>query len=130
MKVVIDTNVLVSALLKPESLPAAILNLLLSGKIELAYDNRIIEEYYRVLRRKKFGFKGELIDAFMDFIKVEGKFELPMPIEAVFSDPDDKKFYEVFKTAKAVYLISGNKKHFPEEAGIISPAEFIKIYTT
>ena len=53
MKIVLDTNVLVSSLLNPDGSPAKILNLILSEKIILLYDNRILNEYYDVLKREK-----------------------------------------------------------------------------
>lgn len=61
MIVVIDTNVLVSGLIKPFRLPGRIVMMVASGEIELCYDGRIISEYKEVLSRPKFGFKKENI---------------------------------------------------------------------
>ncbi len=96
MKIVLDTNVLISSLLNPNGNPAKILNLILSLKIILLFDNRIINEYYNVLKREKFQF----------------------------SDEDDKKFYEVF-ISSTDYLVTGNINHFPKEKLIVKPVVFI-----
>ena len=127
MKVVIDTNVLVSGLLTPNGIPAKILALLLNGRIEILYDNRIIEEYKEVLRRDKFGFNNEYIEALLEFIKYDGMFVLSEPIEDKFKDEDDKKFLEVARSGEAKYLVTGNTAHFPEEEMIVKPKEFLDI---
>lgn len=129
MNIVIDTNVLVSGLINPAGLPAQIIEILINDKIVILYDNRILHEYEEVLSRKKFNFPREIISPIIDYIKYEGIFILPEPIETKFDDPDDKAFYEVAITGKAKYLITGNKKHFPENKLIVTPAEFIKKFT-
>ena len=125
MRVVVDTNVIVSALMNANGTPAKILSLLLNEKITILYDNRIIFEYIEVLSRKEFGFNMEMINALMDFIKCEGEFINANHLPAKFPDETDKKFYEVYKTGKAQYLITGNKKHFPKDKAILNPNEFI-----
>ena len=57
MKIVLDTNVLVSGLINPKGVPAKILNLMLNEKIIVLYDNRILREYETVLSRRKFRFE-------------------------------------------------------------------------
>ena len=133
MIVVLDTSVLVFALVNKRASAAKILSSIFDGKIKILYDNRILFEYLEVLSRKGFGFTFEIINDVMHFIRYEGSFN-----EAVFNDLDypafkfhdegDKKFYEVYKAGEADYLITGNRKHFPEENGIVIPGEFIKIY--
>ena len=127
MKVVIDTNVLVSGLLTPNGNPAKILNLLLNERIKILYDNRIIEEYKEVLSRDKFGFNDEYIEALIEFIKQDGIFILADPIKDRFEDESDKKFLEVARNGDSKYLITGNTAHFPEEEIIVKPKEFIDI---
>ena len=127
MKVVVDTNVIVSALINSNGTPGKILPLILNGKLELLYDNRIIFEYKEVLARKEFGFNIEIINDLMDFFKHEGEFVNAEHINLKFHDESDKKFYEVFKAEKAQYLITGNIKHFPKEKGIVTPKEFFEI---
>ncbi len=128
MTVVLDTNILVSALLNPEGLPAAIIGLLLNGKLTVLYDNRILKEYGEVLSRKKFPFKESLILHLLEYIGHEGQFIAAEPIDTPFSDEDDKVFYEVAKAGNAEYIITGNKKHFPNEKIVKTPKEFIEEY--
>ena len=73
MKVVIDTNVLVSALLNAQSLPAQFFNLVLNGKLQMLYTNTIVSEYSNVLYRRKFGFPPELIEPVLDLIQHQGE---------------------------------------------------------
>ena len=128
MKIIFDTNVLVSALLNTNGTPAKILSLILNMKVKIAYDNRILFEYIDVISRENFGFNEEIISGLINFIKDTGEYTSADPLNTKFSDESDKKFYEVFKTANADYLITGNKKHFPKDKGIISPREFLDLY--
>jgi uncharacterized protein len=128
MRVVVDTNVIVSALMNVNGTPAKILSLILNGNIKILYDNRIIFEYFDVLSRKEFGFHNEIINDMFNFLKHDGEFINSEYIKTKFSDEADKKFYEVYKTGKAKYLITGNKKHFPKENTIILPIDFMQIF--
>jgi len=128
MKVVLDTNVMVSGLINAEGTPAQIVNLLVNGRITLVYDNRILKEYEEVLGRKKFGFRKSAVSPLLDYIKHEGEYVAAEPIGRTFTDKDDKVFYEVAKTAKARCLVTGNKEDYPREAMIKSPKEFIDLY--
>ena len=125
MKIVLDTNVIVSALLIPTSLPAKILDTVLKRKVTIAYDNRILVEYVDVLFREKFKINKGHINLILDFIKKEGEFILADVINFPFTDEADKKFYEVYKSGTIQYLITGNIRHFPKEAGIVTPAKFL-----
>ena len=127
IKVVLDTNVLVSALLA-NGPPAAVMNLIAEGKIIPYYNDFIISEYWNVLKRPKFGFHPlqftRLIDSVMRAgVAVEEYQSDSIPMQ----DEDDRKFYDVAKASRA-FLITGNIKHFPMEPFIISPADFLKKY--
>ena len=126
MKIVLDTNVLVSGLINPKGVPASILNLILNEKIIVLYDNRIIGEYVTLLNRRKFKFEKEIIEPLIDFIKHEGSFIAADPLKIKFEDEDDKMFLEVAKSGDAEYLITGNIIHFPNEQFIVTPKEFIE----
>jgi uncharacterized protein len=128
MKVVLDTNVLVSGLINVGGVPAQIINLLVNGRLTVLYDSRIFKEYEEVLTRKKFGFKKNMISPIMDYIKNEGEYVTAEPIGRAFKDRDDKMFYEVANTAKARCLVTGNKDHYPKEEMVKSPKEFIAFY--
>jgi len=128
MRVVLDTNVLVSGLLNPNGPPAAILNLLVNAKLELLYDSRILQEYMEVLHRTKFGFNSDWIEALIDYFKDEGEYISAEPTNQPFRDDDDQAFYEVMTTGEADYLITGNGSHFPKDDRIRNPREFVAEY--
>ena len=129
MKVVLDTNVLISGLINPQGIPAQIVNLLINGRITLLYDDRILAEYVEVLNRKKFGLGGSVIAPLVDYIKNEREYVAAEPISAKgFVDNDDRMFYEVAKTGKARCIVTGNKDHYPKEERIKSPKEFVELY--
>jgi putative PIN family toxin of toxin-antitoxin system len=125
--VVLDTNVLVSALINPTGVPAAVLGLVLNGKLTVGYDNRILDEYREVLSRQRFHFKKSLILQLLDYIRQAGEFAAAEPLR-IASVSEDRMFYEVAMTGKAAYLITGNKRHFPSEDIVRTPKEFVDIY--
>ena len=125
MNVVIDTNVLVSALWSKNGTCAKILYKVLNYDLTIVYDQRILHEYTVVLERPKFGFTKEEVKSIIDFIKNEGLCIVAKPLDIKFVDEADKKFYEVAKTTNCP-VITGNKKHFPNEKDILLPSEFEK----
>ena len=127
MKVVLDTNVIVSALINPNGLPAKLLNLILNRTLILAYDDRILAEYQNVFERQKFNFDPKLIQVLLDFFVCEGMLIHAISSDINFNDNEDKKFYEVFKSGKIGFLITGNIKDFPEEWNILTPKEFMDL---
>jgi len=128
MKVVVDTNVIVSALISTSGTPAKILSLILNGTIKILYDNRIIFEYYDVLSRNEFGFSKEIVNDLINYFKHDGEFVNSEFIKRKFFDETDKKFYEVYKTGGAEYLITGNIKHFPKEDSIVTLKDFMQVF--
>lgn len=119
MLVVLDTNILVSALLSPHGKPARILKLCLNGDYTLCLDERIFLEYENVLARPKFHFNPQLVNILLSTIRHTSVFILATSCEVPFVDESDKKFYEVAKTCNAT-LITGNLKHYPTEPFIKS----------
>ena len=128
MKVVVDTNVIVSALMNPNGAPAKVLSLVLNDNVKILYDNRIIFEYADVLSRREFGFNAEITNDLLNYFRHEGEFVNASHLNIRFNDETDKKFYEVFKTGEASFLITGNLRHFPKDTNIISPKGFLEIY--
>lgn len=131
LKVVIDTNVLVSALLKDNSPPAFILALLRKRKMTLCLSKSIFEEYRAVLNREKFRHISSAAAPLLLSLKkrallVEPKFR----IDVITDDPADNKFLECAQAARADFLITGNTKHFLfkkyQATRIVSPKEFIE----
>lgn len=129
MIIVIDTNVIVSGLLKASGNPAAIVNYLLSGRIRAAYDIRIISEYREVLRRPRFNFKISDTDNFINFIEGEGLLIYPEPLKISLPDPGDLPFIETAAAIKSKTLVTGNSKDYPNagniSVNIVSPASLI-----
>jgi len=126
--VVLDTNVLVSGLLKPFSSSAAILRLAVTGMIRPAHDFRILTEYRDVLHRPIFGFDRISIEELLRQIEDEGLPVSPGPLPFRLPDSWDESFLEVAFESGAEVLITGNKRHFPGKyvsLKILSPSEFI-----
>ena len=127
---VIDTNVIVSSIIKNDSIPGLIVELAIKGNIKLLFNDDIIKEYVEVLNRKKFNFTQIMIDGLLNSLIKSGKYYTNDKIDIDFIDESDKKFYEVyysFKKENQAFLITGNKKHFPNEDNIVSPREFLEI---
>lgn len=132
IRVVLDTNVIVSAFLVSDGLPAAILDLALQRKVRTALSPPILSEMERVLRRPKFDFEPRKIGSFLALFKSRAKLVSPrLTLEVCREDPSDNRFLECAEAAKAEFLISGNKSHFPlryKNTAVVSPREFWDIY--
>jgi len=126
---VIDTNVLVSALItrNPEAATAKVVRMLLNQDFILLYDADIIAEYEEVLHRSKFPILPEVADALISYIVEHGveasrvDFAEPMP------DEDDRVFYEVTLSKEDSFLVTGNLKHYPLSPRVITPSDFINL---
>ena len=124
IRVVLDTNVIVSALWSPGRKAADIMMAVITGRLLACFDSRILEEYERVLHRDKFGFTEPEIEAYLSPILFSGLSVVPEPEEnIIFQDDTDRKFYEVAKYCDAL-LITGNRKHYPEDSSVITTTEF------
>lgn len=125
MLVVVDTNILVSALWSRNGAPARAVGLVLSGQLTPCYDHRIMLEYRQVLQRPKFRFQPSEINALLAWIKQSGRSVVPAPVDIPFVDEADRKFYEVAKYCGAI-LITGNLKHFPNDGAVMSVSDFLE----
>ena len=129
--IVIDTNVLVSGLISRSqtSPPVGILNFLLAerGVIIPLYNDEIIKEYENVLKREKFNIEHKLVDDVIDRIKTIGISCERIESKEVFKDANDIVFYEVALSTDDSYLVTGNIKHFPKVAFVVTPAEMMEI---
>ena len=129
MIVVVDTNVLVSGLLSAHGTPARVLDLLTTGDLQVAYDDRIAAEYRAVLARPRFGFQPEAAAHLLDYLFAEGLPLVARPLPTTLPDPDDQPFWEVAVEAAAP-LIAGNLRHFPAEVctdiEVLAPTPFIE----
>ena len=129
---VIDTNVLVSALLSKHSDSATVLILdrVFAGELIPVYSSDTMAEYQLVLRRKKFKFDTVLTDYILSAIIRFGIMVEPSPTGAVLPDMKDLPFYEVVMEKRETddaYLVTGNQKHFPFRPFIVTPKEMLDI---
>jgi putative PIN family toxin of toxin-antitoxin system len=130
--IVLDTNVVVSALITPFGNAARILDMVISGDLNLLYDDRILSEYREVLLREKFGFKEYDVDTLLEYIETEGLRIASTISNEPLLDKADIPFLEVAVSGKADALITGNKRHFKVKSAkglkILSPEEFLKLW--
>jgi putative PIN family toxin of toxin-antitoxin system len=126
-KVVLDTNVVVSALLKPESIPGFIWKELISGDARAFYSDKMFAEYEEVLRRSKFPFEEKSIDKVLDSVTRKFTRVIPEASDIPFTDESDRPFYETAMTVLAT-LVTGNMKHYPDSPYVASPSEFSVTY--
>jgi len=123
-----DTNVIVSAILKPGSIPASLVALAMEGSVRLILSPEILEEYREVSKRPKFGFDPSAIDIFLHDLEKAAVMVHPTKRVRSALDEPDNRILECAQEAKAHYLVTGNKKHFPfpefKGTKIVSPAEF------
>ncbi len=128
MIAVIDTNILVSALWKPDSNASRLISQVISGNIQPCYDYRIIEEYRDVLLRPKFQFSPIQVDLLLDTFIQDGISIMAKPFpDVVMNDEDDRPFFEVAKTCNAP-LITGNIRDYPEDSLVTSLSDFCRKY--
>ena len=123
--VVIDTNVLVSAVLSPDGNPALILNMISHSKLHLFYSEKIIDEYRRVLTYERLNISSETQGKAIEGIKNIGTLIKPPFSTVPLPDETDRIFYDTAIFAGAV-LVTRNIKHFPDEQFIMTPAEILR----
>jgi putative PIN family toxin of toxin-antitoxin system len=130
MRVVIDTNVLVSGIINPHGAPGRVLESVLAKAVLVLHDDRILDEYQQVLRRPPFGFEQSDIDSLLDFIELNGEHVSTRDIGVILPDVTDLPFLEVAVLGHADALITGDLKHFKARKGrhsayVCTPAEFV-----
>lgn len=112
MRLVIDTNIIVSALLSPEGTAFQILSDVLDGKYEVLISKEIYEEYDEVLRRPKFNFDKDIIDYLLSWFRRNAIWIEVTKSDIAMPDEKDRIFFDVAKCCKA-RLLTGNNKHYP-----------------
>ena len=130
MKIVLDTNVLVSGLLQPLGNPAQVLSLALAGTVQVCHDERILAEYAEVLARPRFKFDPERVREVLTKLEVDG-----LAVDAAgqqnlrLPDADDEPFLAVALAGSADFLVTGNLADYPPDhrqgCAVISPAKFM-----
>ena len=127
---VIDTNVLVSAMLKWNSVPGSVMELVFGRTIIPLYNDHILNEYREVLARPKFCLTQSIIDDVVNEIKSAGVDVDAAQLDVDLPDPKDRVFYEVVMEKRetgGAYLVTGNIKHFPAEPFIVTPRQMLDI---
>lgn len=127
---VIDTNVIVSAMLKWNSVPGNIVEFSFNGLIVPVFNDEIIKEYRDVLLRPKFHLTEQIVNDVLDAISENGVYVNGEKIDVELPDPKDRVFYEVVmekRREEDAYLVTGNLKHFPVKTFIVTPREMLDI---
>lgn len=128
--VVIDTNVLVSAVLKSHSVPGSIVELAFDGPIIPILNEAIEKEYREVLSRPKFHLPEDLIEGIMSTFHKRAIYVDAEHLDVELPDPKDLVFYEVVmeeRKEEEAYLVTGNITHFPNRPFIVTPREMLDI---
>jgi len=131
MLVVLDTNVVVSGLMSETGKPGRIIDLALENRFQVVYDDRILSEYEDVLARPELRIRPARARAVIAHIELTGQqIEADVLQADGFHDPDDLPFAEVFITANAQALVTGNLRHFlpliENGQAVYSPAQFLE----
>jgi len=130
LRLVIDTNVLVSAALKPEGLQRTALVLAVTKPARFYVSRPILEEYADVLSRPELDIRKGVRQQLLQLVRNHSYIVRPSRRLEVAGDPDDNMFLECADTARADYLITGNQRHFPrfwKKTKIITTREFISL---
>ena len=132
MKIVLDTNVLVSGLLTPFGSSGEIVRMVSSGQITLSFDARVLAEYHDVLHRPRFQFNNENVTSILDYIRFYGQAVSTRPLSKSLPDPDDEPFLEVAFSGDVTCLVTGNLAHFPivlrQGVKVLPPTQFLQYY--
>ena len=128
LRLVLDTNIIVSAAIKPDSLQRTVFLLAITKPARLYVSSSVLEEYADVLARPELGIRKGLRLQFLQLIRNHCHMVSPSYRLNVTSDPDDNIFIECADAARADYLITGNLKHFPsfwKSTKIITTRDFV-----
>jgi len=125
IRVVLDTNVLVSALWTPAGNCSAIISMILTDRIVPCFDHWIIDEYRTVLSRPRLAFPQGQTEEFLQEITSRGlTVNIVSPSTFPMTDEADRKFYDTARVCEA-FLIPGNTRHFPKNSLTMTPAQFL-----
>lgn len=128
INIVLDTNIIISAALSSIGNPAKIINLIVANEnLQLYYSTVILNEYKKVLSYKRLNFSIGLQTQTINVIINNGICVQPDISDIPFIDESDRVFYDTAKIINA-YLVTGNLKHYPVEAHIITPLKFLDIF--
>jgi putative PIN family toxin of toxin-antitoxin system len=130
LRLVLDTNVVISAALKQEGLQRTVFLLAISKPARMYVSEAILAEYRMVLARPELRIRKGLQLRFLDLVANRARLVSPTRLVSASSDPDDNKFLDCADEARADYLITGNLRHFPrfwKATKVVSAREFVSL---
>jgi putative PIN family toxin of toxin-antitoxin system len=130
LRLVVDTNIVVSAALKPNGLQRTVLLLAMTKPARLYVSDAILSEYREVLWRPELRIRKGLRRQLLQLIRNHSQLLIPPRLIRVTKDPDDDRFLECADAARADYLVTGNQRHFPKfwkKTKVITSREFISV---
>jgi putative PIN family toxin of toxin-antitoxin system len=130
LRLVLDTNVVISAVLKPEGLQRTVFLLAISKPARMYVSEAILAEYREVLARPELRIRRGLQMQFLDLVENRSRRVSPARLVTACSDPDDDKFLECADEARADYLVTGNLRHFPrfwKATKVVSARELVSL---
>jgi len=130
LRLVLDTNVVASAVLKPEGLPRTAFLIAITKPAQFYVSEEILAEYKEVLARPRLRIRKGIRGQFLQLIRQRAHLVRPVRMVSVASDADDDKFLECADAARADYLVTGNVRHFPafwKATKVITSRELVSI---
>jgi len=130
IKIVLDTNIIISAALSPNGNPAKIIELIHNkNEVQIYYNADILAEYKDVLSRPRMNIADEIQTRIADAIINYGILIEPVKSSIAMPDESDRIFYDTAKASGAI-LVTGNSKHYPAEQFIMTPVDLLRHYYT
>jgi putative PIN family toxin of toxin-antitoxin system len=132
LRLVLDTNIFVSAALKPDGLQRTVILLAFRKPARPYVSLAIVAEYRAVLSRPELKIRRRFQLQLLELVKKRAHLVTPQRQLNETSDPDDNKFLECADVARADYLVTGNARHFPpfwKKTKIITSREFLVLVT-
>ena len=133
MRIVLDTNVLISGMLNPYGTPGRIVDFLRTDVLQLVIDDRILAEYIDVIRREyflKYFSESDREDVIV-YLSKNSYYSSSSVVVHNMPDEGDAPFLEMAVTEN-VPLVTGNKKHYPKQLRkgciVLTPRQFLEIY--
>jgi putative PIN family toxin of toxin-antitoxin system len=130
-RIILDTNIIVSAALQSSGLPARVLELVAHRAVELCVSDELLTEYREVIARPKFaGLDPRRVALLLELIAGEATLVSPTNVLKISKDEADNRFYECAEAAGADYLVTGNIKHFPKDyktTKVVSPRQMLEL---
>jgi putative PIN family toxin of toxin-antitoxin system len=133
IRAVIDTNVLVSAMISSAGNESLVVMAINQGLVAPCLSSAILQEYSDVLLRPRFGFPADEVAAMLNLFRSRGNLSSPASMAPISPDPDDDKFIACALAGNADFLVTGNKRHFPQagslRARVVNAAELLEFIT-